>query len=217
METTDRTKIRPTVIRTRALPEGASISLLDFRGGPAPRLFLYMVVHTSAGCVSIEALPDEASIDAASRELAIDRVPLPSALEALEAFARGEPVDVASVPSVLEGPPFFVKVWTALRDVRRGEVSSYGHLARVIRSPRAMRAVGQAMARNPLPLVVPCHRVIADHARLGNYTGGVERKRALLALEGVEIDGDVVRPHQLGLPVMSAVMSAALDRRAGPR
>jgi methylated-DNA-[protein]-cysteine S-methyltransferase len=70
-----------------------------------------------------------------------------------------------------------------------------------------MRAVGQAMAKNPLPLVVPCHRVIADHARLGGYTGGTDRKRALLALEGVEVDGDTVRPGQLEL----------LDRVARPR
>ncbi len=204
MESTDRSKIR-----SGAIPEGASLSVLDFRGGPAPHLGLYAVVHVPAGCVAIDAIDDEAASEVLAASLELASAPLPSALAALEAFARGEPIELADVPVVLAGPPFFVKIWTALRAVRRGDVCTYGHLARAARSPRAMRAVGQAMARNPLPLVVPCHRVIADHAKLGGYTGGTDRKRALLALEGIEVDGDVVRPRQLGL--------TALDRRAGAR
>jgi methylated-DNA-[protein]-cysteine S-methyltransferase len=200
MGSTDPTKIR------RAEIAPAAVSLLDFRSGPAPRLGHYAVWHVEAGCVRLSAIED-GSLEAIALRDAVPITPLPDALEVLVRFARGEPVDVASAPVVLSGPPFFVKIWTALRAVPRGEVCTYAHLARAARSPRAMRAVGQAMAKNPLPLVVPCHRVIADHARLGGYTGGTDRKRALLALEGVEVDGDTVRPGQLEL----------LDRVARPR
>ncbi|MFO0710455.1 MAG: methylated-DNA--[protein]-cysteine S-methyltransferase [Sandaracinus sp.] len=191
--------------RPRITAEGCA--LLDFGHGPAPRLGCYAVFFVADGCVAIETATSEAAVDALAAELEIPRAPLPPSLAILAAFARGEPVDLATVPIVLSGPPFFLKVWKALRSVHRGEVCTYAHLARAARSPRAMRAVGQAMARNPLPLVVPCHRVIADHARLGGYTGGTDRKRALLALEGVEVDGDVVRPGQLDL---------VLDRARGP-
>jgi O-6-methylguanine DNA methyltransferase len=125
---------------------------------------------------------------------------VPEALAApLLAFDRGEPIDLAELPVVLRGPPFFVAVWRALRNVKRGQVRTYGGLARDVGSPRATRAVGTAMARNPLPLVVPCHRVIADGSMLGGYTGGVPRKRVLLALEGVRVDGDRVLAGQLDL------------------
>ena len=209
MESTDRTKIR-----ARAFLAGASISTIDFRGGPGAALGVYGVVHVPEGCVSIEAIADESAIETMAAALEIARVPLPDALSGLAAFARGEPIDVATVPVVLAGPPFYVKVWRALRDVHRGDVCTYAHLARATRSPRAMRAVGQAMAKNPLPLVVPCHRVIADHAKLGGYTGGTDRKRVLLALEGVEVDGDVVRPRQLDLAAWGL---AALDPARGAR
>lgn len=193
MSSTDPTKIR----REAVAPE--AVSLLDFRTGPAARLGLYAVCHVAQGCVRIETVTDESALEAIAERLAIRVCPLPHPLALLARFAAGEPVDLAQVPAVLAGPPFFVKIWDALRGVARGEVCTYAHLARAARSPRAMRAVGQAMAKNPLPLVVPCHRVIADHARLGGYTGGTDRKRALLALEGVEVDGDVVRPGQLEL------------------
>jgi methylated-DNA-[protein]-cysteine S-methyltransferase len=193
MESTEGTKISPT----RAAPAPEAISLLDFREGPAPELGLYAVAHVEAGCVSIEAIDEERSVEAIAARSSGAIRPLPERLSLLRRFAAGEPVDVARVPVVIAGPPFFVEVWTALRRVRRAEVSTYAQLARLVRSPRAMRAVGQAMARNPLPLVVPCHRVIADRARLGGYTGGVRRKRALLSLEGIELERDLVRPGQL--------------------
>ena len=119
--------------------------------------------------------------------------------EALQRFDAGEPIDLASVPVELSGPPFFVAVWTALRRVPRGHVRTYGGLAKDAGSPRATRAVGTAMARNPLPLVVPCHRVIASESHVGGYSDGLLRKRLLLGLEGVRIEGDRVLPGQLDL------------------
>lgn len=195
MSSTERTKVR----RVTVPPDACAV--LDFTRGPAPSLGLYVIYFVEAGVVGVEPVAslEEAAARAVAMEIA--QLELPPALALLEEFAAGEPVDVATVPAVIEGPPFFVKVWDALRRVGRGDVCTYAHLGRAVRAPRAMRAVGQAMAQNPLPLVVPCHRVIADHARLGGYTGGTDRKRALLALEGVDVDGDVVRPGQLALKV----------------
>jgi len=75
-----------------------------------------------------------------------------------------------------------------LVDVPYGEVITYAELARRAANPRAVRAVGSAMATNPLPIVVPCHRVLRSGGQLGNYGGGVEMKRELLALEGALTD-----------------------------
>ncbi len=77
---------------------------------------------------------------------------------------------------------------TLQRDVRWGETVSYGELAEMAGRPRAARAVGNAMSRNPVPIVVPCHRVVAAGGRIGGYgLSGVPTKRFLLSLEGVEL------------------------------
>ncbi len=117
----------------------------------------------------------------------------------LLAYDRGEPVDPAGVAVDLRGTAFQNRVWAALRAVPRGHVRTYAGLATDASAPRAMRAVGTAMAKNPLPIVVPCHRVIANGARIGGYSDGLPRKRLLLALEGVSIEGDHVRVGQLDL------------------
>jgi methylated-DNA-[protein]-cysteine S-methyltransferase len=90
-----------------------------------------------------------------------------------------------SVPVDLEGlPPFHRTVSEALRRVAYGRTVTYGGLARRVGRPGAARAVGQAMARNPVPLLVPCHRVLAAGGRLGGFGGGPDLKRRLLDLEG---------------------------------
>ena len=76
---------------------------------------------------------------------------------------------------------------TLHREVHRGEVVTYGALARQAGNPRAVRATGTACATNPVPIVVPCHRVLPASGRLGAYGGGPERKRALLTLEGAPV------------------------------
>jgi methylated-DNA-[protein]-cysteine S-methyltransferase len=72
-------------------------------------------------------------------------------------------------------------------EIPYGGASSYAEIAYLAGSPRAWRAAGNALARNPIPIVVPCHRVLASGGRIGGYTGGLDRKRFLLGLEGVEI------------------------------
>jgi O-6-methylguanine DNA methyltransferase len=83
---------------------------------------------------------------------------------------------------LLNGAPFLRKVWERMRQIPWGHALTYGELAAEIGSPRAVRAVGQACARNPLPLIVPCHRVLAETG-LGGFSCGLPWKTALLELE----------------------------------
>jgi methylated-DNA-[protein]-cysteine S-methyltransferase len=96
------------------------------------------------------------------------------------------PVDLSGME-----PGFPRTVYEVLRrDVRFGETVSYGELAEMAGRPGAARAVGNAMSRNPVPIVVPCHRVVTSGGRIGGYgPSGVRTKRFLLALEGVELAG----------------------------
>jgi methylated-DNA-[protein]-cysteine S-methyltransferase len=87
------------------------------------------------------------------------------------------------IPLALNGTPFQRRVWEALLEIPYGETTSYGELARRLGSPRAMRAVGLANGRNPIAVIVPCHRVIGANGALTGYGGGLERKRLLLELE----------------------------------
>jgi methylated-DNA-[protein]-cysteine S-methyltransferase len=94
------------------------------------------------------------------------------------------------IPLAPEGTAFQRRVWEALRAIPCGEVRSYAQLAQAVGSPRAFRAVGQANRRNPIPVVIPCHRVLASDGGIGGFMGaweggaGTELKRALLRLEG---------------------------------
>jgi methylated-DNA-[protein]-cysteine S-methyltransferase len=83
------------------------------------------------------------------------------------------------------GTPFQQAVWQALLAIPCGQHSSYGAIAQHIRNPKAVRAVGAAVGRNPISVIVPCHRVLGASGDLTGYAGGLERKTALLELEGV--------------------------------
>jgi methylated-DNA-[protein]-cysteine S-methyltransferase len=106
--------------------------------------------------------------------------------DALSAYLEGDD-DTLALPvdlSLARGPFRRAVLETLHREVHRGEVITYGALAAEAGNPRAVRATGSACATNPVPIVVPCHRVLPSTGRLGNYGGGPERKRALLTLEG---------------------------------
>lgn len=100
----------------------------------------------------------------------------------LEAYFAGELTDF-DLPLAPRGTPFQLRVWQALRDIPYGRTQSYGQLAARVGNPKASRAVGLANGRNPISIVVPCHRVIGAGGELTGYGGGLERKRQLLALE----------------------------------
>ncbi|MES1197302.1 MAG: methylated-DNA--[protein]-cysteine S-methyltransferase [Pseudomonadota bacterium] len=87
------------------------------------------------------------------------------------------------LPLAPEGTEFQLKVWKALRRIRYGATKSYGQIASEIGAPQASRAVGAANGRNPIPIIVPCHRVIGADGSLTGFGGGMERKRFLLDLE----------------------------------
>lgn len=87
------------------------------------------------------------------------------------------------------GTPFQQKVWAALQEIPYGKTISYAKLADNIGQPTAFRAVANANGKNPFSIIIPCHRVISSDGKLGGYTGGVDKKAYLLALEGVTYKG----------------------------
>ncbi len=105
-----------------------------------------------------------------------------SAAEQLTAYFAGELTEF-DVDVDLRGTAFQRRVWEALRTIPYGETRTYGQVAEQIGSPGAARAVGLANGRNPVSIIIPCHRVIGSSGALTGYGGGIDRKRTLLALE----------------------------------
>jgi O-6-methylguanine DNA methyltransferase len=113
----------------------------------------------------------------------VDWVPvLDKVATELEEYFSGRRT-VFTVPLDLRGTPFQRAVWEELLRVPYGEVRSYGEVARVLGRPSAARAVGAAVGSNPVPVLVPCHRIIQKSGELGGFGGGLQAKRELLALE----------------------------------
>ena len=106
---------------------------------------------------------------------------------AVEAYFSGDVTALDGVAVRTGGTDFQRMVWAALRAIPAGETRSYGQLAAAIGSPRAVRAAGLANGQNPVAVIVPCHRVIGANGTLTGYAGGLERKRWLLAHEGVSV------------------------------
>jgi methylated-DNA-[protein]-cysteine S-methyltransferase len=108
--------------------------------------------------------------------------PFATVTEQLREYFDGRRVTF-DVPLLMHGTPFEQRVWRALREIPYGETVSYGEIARRIGQPAGARAVGLANGRNPIAVVVPCHRVVGANGTLTGYGGGLERKRILLELE----------------------------------
>ncbi len=102
----------------------------------------------------------------------------------LNGYLSGD-TQVLDVVCVEQGTAFQLNVWAALRQIPFGETWTYSDLAQHIGRPKAVRAVASAVAQNPCLVFTPCHRVVRKDGSIGGYAGGVERKRALLRLEGV--------------------------------
>jgi methylated-DNA-[protein]-cysteine S-methyltransferase len=111
-----------------------------------------------------------------------DKDAFPDVVEQLVAYFAGELTDF-DVKLRLAGTTFQRRVWSALAEIPYGETMSYGELAQQIGQPSAFRAVGLANGRNPVAIIVPCHRVIGSSGALIGYGGGLDRKRLLLDLE----------------------------------
>jgi methylated-DNA-[protein]-cysteine S-methyltransferase len=108
--------------------------------------------------------------------------PLRETIRQLTAWFAGE-LREFNLTLAPQGPPFHQRVWRELCNIPYGATISYGELARRIGSPNASRAVGRANGANPIPIVIPCHRVIGANGKLTGYGGGLPRKEFLLALE----------------------------------
>ena len=106
--------------------------------------------------------------------------------EALELYEQGSDAALWALPLAPAGTSFGSLVREAMRAIPRGEVRTYGQLATAVAAPGAARAVGRACATNPLPLVVPCHRVVASTGP-GGFGPGLDAKRALWSLEGMDV------------------------------
>ncbi|MHB0869551.1 MAG: methylated-DNA--[protein]-cysteine S-methyltransferase [Chloroflexota bacterium] len=99
-------------------------------------------------------------------------------------YLAGGSVDFSDIPLDLpEKPPFWRQVWDVCARIPYGETRSYAELAEEVGSPRAFRAVGGAMAANPIPIIVPCHRVVGSNGSLTGFGGGLDQKRRLLEME----------------------------------
>ncbi len=144
------------------------ICAIRFSGGPGPH-----------------ARPDAKVAPSAAREKLLER-----ARRALARYFSGEPEDFADVPLDPNGTAFQRQVWESLRAIPRGETRSYREIAAAIGRPRAVRAVGSANRVNPLPIVVPCHRVIGSDGTLRGYAGRLDRKEWLLRHEHAISSGD---------------------------
>ena len=114
------------------------------------------------------------------------RAPFREAIRQLQAYFRGELQDF-DLPLVLEGTPFQLRVWNCLREIPFAQTISYGQLAQRLGEPKAARAVGLANGSNPIPIIVPCHRVIGSDGNLTGYGGGLAVKKKLLALESRQL------------------------------
>ncbi|WP_422924330.1 methylated-DNA--[protein]-cysteine S-methyltransferase [Singulisphaera sp. PoT] len=97
------------------------------------------------------------------------------------------------LPLLLQGTDFQRRVWRALLEIPYGCTTTYGKLAKEIGSEKAVRAVGAAVGRNPISIIVPCHRVIGSTGSLTGFAGGLERKRTLLALERADVVSESTR------------------------
>jgi methylated-DNA-[protein]-cysteine S-methyltransferase len=126
-------------------------------------------------------------VDSFDGERDDDRPVLAAARSQLSAYFAGTRTEF-DLPLALRGTPFQVRVWDALRSIPYGTTTGYGAIAnRLGLSMGCARAVGAANGANPVAIVVPCHRVIGSTGKLVGYAGGLDRKRRLLALEGLEL------------------------------
>ena len=119
---------------------------------------------------------------------------LQAAAQQLQDYLLGKRAGFELPLDISGGTPFQQSVWRALLTIDRGQTTSYGALSRSVGKPLAVRAVGAAVGRNPLSVVVPCHRVVGADGSLTGYAGGLERKNALLHLEGAPIAPQHVPP-----------------------
>ncbi len=108
----------------------------------------------------------------------------------LQAYFKGTRTHF-NLPMIPVGTDFQKQVWKALLNIPYGKTISYLELSKWIGNPKAVRAVGHANGQNPIPIIIPCHRVIGSNGKLIGYGGGIERKKYLLKLEGIPVQEEL--------------------------
>ncbi|HET9645328.1 MAG TPA: methylated-DNA--[protein]-cysteine S-methyltransferase [Burkholderiaceae bacterium] len=131
-----------------------------------------------------------------------------AACEQLEAYF-GKGLTRFSLPLDLRGTPFQGRVWKVLQTIEHGTTRSYSEIARAIGAPEAMRAVGAAVARNPVSIIVPCHRVLGSDGKLTGYAGGLGRKQALLEHEAATMTSSQQSERKSHRPASRALVESA--------
>jgi O-6-methylguanine DNA methyltransferase len=129
----------------------------------------------------------------------IDENPVPflNIIQWLENYFSGKKVSISGSGIKFDfrsGTKFQQSVWKTLCRIPYGQVRSYKWIAEQIGNPKSVRAVGQANGRNPIPIIIPCHRVINADGTLGGYSGGIDLKKKLLGIEGVSINSKIQIP-----------------------
>jgi len=176
-----------SVLSTETIPAKAGIQMQSIISQP-PISFTFdtpigpVAITASAKGLRALALPPQAT--------PTEEEPPPrrftGLIERLKAYFNGSKVAFPDKLDLNEATPFQSRVWSVTLLIPYGETRSYRWVAEQIGQPAVARAVGQALARNPLPVIIPCHRVITGDGKLGGYSGGLEMKRTLLILEQEE-------------------------------
>ncbi|NLE07871.1 MAG: methylated-DNA--[protein]-cysteine S-methyltransferase [Dehalococcoidales bacterium] len=158
--------------------------------------FGIMAIAAAGNGLAAVALPCDSEQDALSQ---IDRVIrgsspsenlMPELIDLLKRYFKGERVAFDVKLDFSGATDFQRRVWQAARRIPYGESRSYGWVAAQAKNPRASRAAGNALGRNPFPVIVPCHRVIAGDGTIGGFSSGLAMKRRLLALESIRVTGE---------------------------
>jgi len=159
---------------------------------PFGRIYLAVSVHglckVSSESQTITQFAEEVEEIYPSVEIIFNNDSLSELRRKLDEYFSGERHNIDIPLDLNSMTPFGRKVLTSLSKVGYGETLSYGDLAMLSGSPRASRAVGTVMSKNPLPIVIPCHRVISASGKIGGYTGGLHKKRLLMTIEGITVD-----------------------------
>ncbi len=153
----------------------------------SPRGWIF-VLGSARGLVTLTlpcSTPGEASgyLGEAGRGAVLNPGRFEDLARRLDGYFLGRQVSFGDELDLSGATPFQRKVWEAARHIPAGETRSYGWLAQKIGRPKGARAVGQALRRNPLPIIVPCHRVIASRGGLGGFSAGSDWKKELLKIE----------------------------------
>jgi len=169
--------------RVRRLPERLYASTVGWEG------WTFRIVSSSQGLrfLTLSAVSFDALADKLNARILADDGPNRAVLDQLHGYLTGMR-RAFDLPFDLRGTQFQRDVWTTLSTIPYGTTRTYGEVAKQIGRPKAVRAVGQAVGANPVPIVIPCHRVIGHDGRLVGFGGGLPLKERLLSLERGSLD-----------------------------